>query len=339
MTSHPYRPSSGFRFPGGKTFAFSVFDDTDVATERSVRPLYELLASLGMRTTKSVWPIRYDGPSHYAGSHTLEDLGYAEFVRELAGSGFEIAFHGATMASATRDEVLRALEAFRGALGCYPRSYSAHSVNRENLYWGADRFGSRVLRRMYAALSAEAVQWFQGHVEGSPYFWGDLSLQHLAYVRGFTFDTLNLWRLTRHVCYEDPRTPWVRRWFVSADADNVEEFVRLLDEANQDRLEREGGLCFISTHFGKGFVIGGRVEGRVQQALTRMAQRDGWFAPVSEILDYLDACGLVRRISVVDRHKLELLWFLHSLRRRLKRRTYFKAELQYLESAVAERRS
>jgi hypothetical protein len=179
-------------------------------------------------------------------------------------------------------------------------------------------------------LSGESARWFQGHVENSPYFWGDLSLQHLAYVRAFTFDTLNLWRLTQHVCYEDQRTPWVRRWFITADADNVEEFVRVLDDGNQEGLEREGGLCLLSTHFGKGFVIDGRVEGRVHRLLTRMAQRDGWFAPVAEILDYLGACGLARRISALDRHKLEWLWLLHSLRRRLKRRPYFKAELQYL---------
>jgi len=333
MTPLAYRPSADFRFPGGKRFAFSVFDDTDVATEPSVRPLYDLFASLGMRTTKTVWPLRYGGPSDYAGSHTLEDPGYAAFVRELAGRGFEIAFHGATMESSPREDTERALELFHATLGFHPRSYASHSNNRENLYWGPARLRSRVLRRLYPALTGEAAHWFQGHVEGSPYFWGDLGLQHLAHVRGFTFDTLNLWRLTPHVCYEDPLTPWVRDWFISADADNVEEFVRVLDEASQDRLEREGGLCLLSTHLGKGFVIDGRVEGRVQRLLAGMARRDGWFAPVSEILDYLRACGLVRRISAVDRHKLEWVWFLHALRRRLKRRTYFKAELQYLGNA------
>jgi hypothetical protein len=54
---------------------------------------------------------------------------------------------------------------------------------------------------------------------------------------------------------------------------------------------------------------------------------------VAEILDYLRACGLVRRISAGDKRTLEWEWFLHALRRRFKRRTYYKAELQYLGSA------
>ena len=325
-----HRPSADFRFPGGKRFAFSIFDDTDVATEPSVRPLYALLTSLGLRTTNTVWPLGFAGKSDYAGSHTLQDKGYAAFVKQLAGDGVEIAFHGATMESSTRDDVRRALDVFHEQLGFYPRSYAGHAMNRDNLYWGPARFGSRILRRLYPALAGEAGEWFQGHVEGSPYFWGDLSARYLTFVRGFTFDTLNLWRLTPHVCYEDPRTPWVKHWFITADADNVEEFTQVLDEASQDRLEQEGGIGLLSTHFGKGFVIDGRVEGRVERLLTRMARRDGWFAPVTEILDYLRSCGLVRPIADADRRRLEWRWFLHALRRRFKRRTYHKAELQYL---------
>lgn len=325
-----YRPSRDFRFPGGKAFAFSVFDDTDVATVDSVRPVYDLLASLGLRTTKTVWPVCHEGASIFAGSHTLEDEEYAAFIRSLADRGFEIAFHGATMQSSPRERTLRALEFFRATLGFYPRSHAAHSTNRENLYWGAARFRSGALRRLYAVLSGEAAETYQGHVDGSPYFWGDLSLQHLRYVRGFTFDTLNLWRLTPLVCYEDPDTPWVRKWFLTADAENVEEFVRVLSDGNQERLESEGGICLLSTHFGKGFVRGGRVEDRTRRILSGMARRDGWFAPVSEILDHLDACGLVRRITAVERHSLERRWFLHTLRRRMQRRKYYKAELEYL---------
>ncbi len=325
-----YRPSPNFRFPGGKTFAFSVFDDTDVATERSVRPLYDLLLSLGIRTTKTVWSLAHEGPSDYAGSHTLENRGYASFIRDLAGQGVEIAFHGATMESSVREETIRGLDLFYATLGHYPRSYASHARNRDNLYWGPARFSSPLLRRAYPVLAGESRNWFQGHIEGSPYFWGDLSLKHLHYVRGFTFDTSNLWSLTPHVCYEDERTSWVRSWFVSADADNVEEFVRLLDERNQDRLEREGGVLIVSTHLGKGFVSDGKVEPRVRRLLTQIAGRPGWFAPVAEILDCLRTCGLVRRIPAGERRRLEWLWYLHALRRRGRRRPYFKAELSYL---------
>jgi hypothetical protein len=337
MTPRSYRPSPGFRFPGGKAFAFSIFDDTDVATLKSVKPLYDLLAALGMRTTKTVWPLRYEGPSPFTGSQTLEDDDYAEYMRSLAARGFEIAFHGARMESSERAETVRALEFFRDTLGSFPRSYAGHSMNRENLYWGAARFRSGALRRLYDALSGEPADWFQGHVDESPWFWGDVCQRHLSYVRGFTFDAVDLWSVTPHVCYEDPRTPWVRNWFVSADADNIEEFVRILDEPNQDRLERQGGLCLLSTHLGKGFVVEGQVEDRVRQVLTQLARRDGWFAPVSEILDYLRTSGLVDRISIAHQRRLERRWWLNALRRRLRRRSYHQAELPYLsESSSTE---
>ena len=45
-------------WPGGKSFAFTVFDDTDRATVENVGPVYRFLAELGFLTTKSVWPIR-----------------------------------------------------------------------------------------------------------------------------------------------------------------------------------------------------------------------------------------------------------------------------------------
>lgn len=330
VSPRSYRPSAGFRFPGDKKFAFSIFDDTDVATLQSVRPIYDLLARLGLYSTKSVWPLRHQGDSAFAGSHTLEHREYAAYVRDLAKRGFEIALHGATMESSGRDDTSRALELFKSTLGFYPRGYAGHATNRENLYWGAARFDLPVVRRMYSLLSSEPAQWFQGHEEGSEWFWGDLSLRHLDYVRSFTFDTIDLWSLTPHVCYEDPQRPWVRRWFITADADNVEEFVRLMDEKNQDRLERDGGLCLLSTHLGKGFVADDRVEPRVQRLLERMAQRNGWFAPVSEILDYLSRSGFVRPLPADARRKLELRWLVHAIRRRIRRKRYQKAELQYL---------
>jgi hypothetical protein len=44
---------AGAEFPGGKCFAFTIFDDTDVATVENIRPIYLLLEDLGMRTTKT----------------------------------------------------------------------------------------------------------------------------------------------------------------------------------------------------------------------------------------------------------------------------------------------
>ena len=42
-------------FPEGKRFAFSIVDDTDMATLERVKPIYEVLERYGLRTTKTVW--------------------------------------------------------------------------------------------------------------------------------------------------------------------------------------------------------------------------------------------------------------------------------------------
>src|SRR5579862_1592846 len=154
ITSERLKPMSNrppASFPDGKQFAFSIFDDTDVATLEYIRPIYELLDRLGFRTTKSVWPLPYQGSSEYEGSATLEDCEYAAYIRDLQERGFEIAFHGARMESTERSEIRKALEVYQQNLGRYPTAYAAHGHNSDNLYWGVDRFRFRFWRWLYAA--------------------------------------------------------------------------------------------------------------------------------------------------------------------------------------------
>ena len=63
----------------GKEFAFTLFDDTDLQTLDNARDVYAFLADIGLRTTKSVWPIR--GPkSPGVGGSTCEDEPYLQWV-------------------------------------------------------------------------------------------------------------------------------------------------------------------------------------------------------------------------------------------------------------------
>src|SRR5687768_18315262 len=102
------------RFPGGRRFAFTVIDDTDVATVENIRPVYRLLERLGMRTTKTVWPLSCpEGSRDFGDSETLDDPEYSEFVVDLARRGFEIASHGAKMESSTRERTLRGFDRMR----------------------------------------------------------------------------------------------------------------------------------------------------------------------------------------------------------------------------------
>lgn len=330
------RPSVSF--PGGKQFAFTIFDDTDVATLEYIRPIYELLEQLGFRTTKSVWPLPYHGESDYQGSGTLADPEYASFVYGIQQRGFEIAFHGARMETSERADIVAAFEKYKQILGRHPQAYAAHGYNRDNLYWGADRFRFRLWRWLYAALGGRKERAGEGHRADSPFYWGDLAEQHLRYVRSFTYDDLNVWNITPAVPYRTAGTPGVRAFFPSSFADNVEEFIELLAPARQAQLESERGLAIVGTHFGKGFLRDGRVHPGVVEVLTRLSRRPGWFQPVSTLLDHLvEEQGGVALLSGYPLFRLEALWFWHQFRGRLNRRKYEKTQSSYLQRAGASR--
>ncbi|MBL8984822.1 MAG: hypothetical protein JNJ80_01025 [Gemmatimonadetes bacterium] len=276
------------RFPGGARFAFTIMDDTDVATIENVGPVYRLLHQLGFRTTKTVWPVGCpEGSRNFSSSQTLDEPAYVEFVQGLAAQGFEIAFHGATMESSERARTIAALERFRSLFGGPPRVYASHSYNRENLYWGVERLDVPILRALYARTNGQPPDWYQGTRPGSPWWWGDVAQETLTYVRNLSFDAINLTPINPSMPYRDPRRPLAPWWFSASDAEDVGEFNRLIDEAAQDRLEREGGVSIVATHLGKGFARDGRVDPTTERLLTRLAAKGGWFVPVGELLDWL----------------------------------------------------
>jgi hypothetical protein len=279
-----------FVFPGGRRFAFTVMDDTDVATVQNVSPVYALLERLGLRATKTVWTMACPEGSHdFASSQTLEDPEYRAFVRGLSQRGFEVAFHGATMESSLRERTVAGLERFRSVLGAYPRVHANHALNRDNLYWGPDRIDEPVLKRLLGRRRDTAPRYYQGHLPDSPFWWGDLCARHIQYVRNLTFNDINVARVNPSMPYRDPLRPLVPWWFSASDAEDAEAFCRLISPAHQERLEREGGVCIVATHFGKGFAREGRVADEVRERLEMLAGRSGWFPAVGELLDWLRA--------------------------------------------------
>jgi hypothetical protein len=323
-------------YPGGKRFAFTVFDDTDVATLDTIRPVYELLYELGFLTTKTCWPLGYDGPSSYAGSSSLEDDTYRDYLVLLQSRGFEIAFHGATMETALRADTERALQLFRSVFGRGPASYAAHSRNRDNLYWGRHRFHFALWRKLYELLAGRRDPEYAGHVPGSDVYWLDLAPE-LRYVRNFTFDGIDLDRVTPYAPYRLASTPQVHAWFPSCDADNVEEFLALLSPDNQEALEKSGGLCIVSTHFGKGFIRNGRVRDDVARALESLSKRSGWFVPLTPLLDHLVERRGMQTLTGQQLFRLEALWFVHMLLRRRRQRGYEATETPFLIAAQEAR--
>ena len=307
-------------FPGNTRFAFTVIDDTDVATVANVAPVYRMLEALGMRTTKTVWPLDCPGErGDYDGSQTLEDDDYVDFIVDLRRRGFEVTWHGATMSSSQRSRTLRALERYRDVLGDYPRIHVNHSENRENLYWGADRIDAPILRRIMRELGLRRAG-SEGNDPGSAYWWGDLCREHITYARNLTFDDINLLNANPTLPYRDPARSLVPWWFSASDADNVLEFNWLLRPENQARLEREGGVCIVATHFGKGFARKGRVHATTYALLSQLAQRQGWFVPVGTLLDWLREKAVVGELGQREWRRMQWRWFRDLVMRRVRGR-------------------
>ncbi len=302
-----------FEWPDGKDFAFTVFDDTDRATLENVGPVYELLGSLGFRTTKSVWPVTGAGTPVIGGT-TCDDPAYRAWTLELQARGFEIGYHGATNVTARRELIAIAIERFRDIYGHYPMSMANHSGCADGIYWGPDRV-SGVHRLAYNLMTRNSrSRLFRGHVEGDPLFWGDICREKVRYVRNFTFTGINTLAACPEMPYHDPDRPYVNRWFASSEGQRVDSFNRCLSEANQDLLEAEGGACIVYTHFATGFVVDGTLNERFAQLAERLSRKNGWFVPVTTLLDFLAAQQADPVITAGRRRSLERRWLLSKAR-------------------------
>lgn len=296
-------------WPLGRKFAFTVFDDTDWSTVKNTAPVYSLLADLGLRTTKSVWPLAGDRAPKIGGS-TCDDPEYLAWVKTVADRGFEIAWHMATYHTSARTETLRGLDRFRDTLGAWPRSMANHADCRENIYWGDARL-SGLNRAMYNLLTrGRNRRRFTGHVEGDPLFWGDICRERISYVRNFVFSGVNTLTACPGMPYRDPDRPYVNAWFASSAGGDVSIFNRTVSEAAQERLEAEGGACVMYTHFARGFVTDGGLDPRFVELMTRLAGRPGWFVPVSTLLDFLVEHRGVHALTDRERARLERRWLI-----------------------------
>lgn len=288
-----YRRIAASGYPDARRFALTILDDTDDATVENVQPIYELLYEIGMRATKTAWPLDApEGSRIFFAAETLQDEHYLDFVRGLVAQGFEIAFHGATMEPSVRERTQRGLEFLDRSLGAPLRIHCNHGQNLENVYWGAARYRSSFLGlplRIVERLAGRPR--YSGHIPGSPYFWGDICRERFTFVRNFAFATLNTLTIPPHRPYRLRSTPWVNYWFNSSDAPDASYFKRLVTPSALDRLCRAGGACILSTHLGKGFVRGGRVDPQVEDTLRYAATLPGWFPTVSELLEHLLETG------------------------------------------------
>ena len=241
-----------FRWPDGKDFAFTVFDDTDLGTTENLKPVYDLLDECGIHTTKSVWPVK--GPKEpRIGGSTCEDPDYLEWLYDLKNQGFEIGYHNNTYHSSLRAETEKGLDKFRELFGEYPRSMANHADCEEGIYWGNFRLSGMNEFIYNLLLRFRNNGHFRGHIKDDKYFWGDLCRDKIKYVRNFVYGDINTLKACPEMPYHDPDRPYVNQWYASSEGRTVKEYNRCISEQNVDRLQAEGGACIMYTHFARGF--------------------------------------------------------------------------------------
>ena len=305
--SHP------IRWPEGKRFAFSIFDDPDGQTLAHGREVYAFLQDLGFRTTKGVWPIWGDDRRTDNGG-SCDDVDYRDWCLALQAEGFEMGYHNATQYTSDRATTIRGLDRFAEIFGHDPVTMSNHYNSAESIYFAGYRV-TGIHRVLYELLTLGRNRRSSfGHVEGHPYFWGDLCRSRVRYVRNFVYADVNTLKACPYMPYHDPERPLVNQWYASSEGSNVDLLVHTLAEANQDRLAAEGGACIMYTHFGHGYVDhDGRLDRRFRALMTRLSGLGGWFVPVGTLLDHIRAQRGERRLTPRQRASLERRWLLEKV--------------------------
>ena len=297
-------------WPDGKSFAFTVFDDPDGQTLDNGRPVYDLLSDCGLRTTKGLWTAE----RRESKSGTCASAPYREWCRELQSRGFEMGWHGAAPYTSTREQTLEGLERFAEYFGRAPACMSQHCYCGENVYWGDQRVGG-----VYRVAYNLATRWhghnqFFGSRPGHAAYWSDICSQRLRYVRNFVYSEIDTLAVCPWMPYHDPLRPDVQAWFASAEGAVVRSYNERISEANQDRLEERGGACIMYTHFGRGFVRDGALDARFRELTLRLSKKNGWFVPVSTLLDHLARSRGTTVLSAAQRRTLERRWLFHKIR-------------------------
>ncbi len=113
-------------WPDGKSFAFTIIDDTDKSTLENAPLVYNYLYSKGILTTKSVWVRDGKKSEEYEGvmGTTLVDKEYTNWVKSLQGKGFEICLHSMTWSASTRNQIVDGFNFFESLFGksiMYPK--------------------------------------------------------------------------------------------------------------------------------------------------------------------------------------------------------------------------
>lgn len=286
-------------WPDNKKFAFTIVDDTDFSTLENIKPIYDYLHELNLKTTKTVWVLNQED-NVYKSSDTLQRNDYFDYILKLQNLGFEIALHGARGCSSNREQILKALDIYKNKLGEYPKIHINHAQNKDNLYWGFNRlFNIQKWIHKFGIKKYSLKGVGYGAELNNQYFWGDFVHKNIKYVRGNTFNEINVFNKDPYTPYFEKRFKYVNAWFSSSNGADVNEFIKLLNPTNLKNLEEQNGLCIVYTHFGTdGFLDeNNELNSEVKSVLKMLSEKNGWFAPASVILDYIEQKRGITKIN------------------------------------------
>jgi len=311
---------SKLEYSAGAEFAFTILDDTDDTTVENGKPIYDFLRDIGMRTTKTVWAFdtvpENRGP--YFAGETLSSPAYLEWVRGLVESGFEMAFHNATMGSSLRADTVRALDYIESELNLTIRLHCNHGQNRENLYWGIDRYQSLFLKSILSLYSRfRSYPDFEGNKPNSPYFWSDIADERISYIRAFTYKQLNGMQTVPGRPFLDLAKQNKTMFFNTADAPDVIAFNKLVNRKTIDRLRKDRGWAIVSTHLGKGFYRNNKIDSEFKKTMKYLTKLPCWFVPVSELLDFIKIEKGSQQIAYMERVVMEYSHILDRVKGRI----------------------
>ena len=301
-------------WPNGHEFAFSVVDDTDWATLPRVKPVYDLLLELGIRTTKTVWMFRGEACGLNGGA-SCEEQEYVQWLLSLQRQGFEIALHNAAPCTSPSEITKLAFARFRQLFSGDELLFCNHTGCQEAIYWGQHRLSGWRQLLYNLATQGKNRDISRGHVDGDPLFWGKLCQERVRYVRNFVFDELDGLAVCPEQPYHDPAKPYVNFWFTSADGSFIKSFLANFTLPKIKRLQEAGGLCIAYVHFARGFVKNGNVHPEFRKRMEYLASLNGWFVPASKVLDHLRQGGGTRERTLPSKRlrELERKWLLKKL--------------------------
>lgn len=295
------------RFPNNKTFVFTIIDDTDDSFLENTKPIYDFLFENGLLITKTIWV--YPPRDRESKGHSLQHHGYRDFLLDIKSKGYEIALHNIGSGTYSREEILEGLKEYKNIFGDYPKIQTNHSYNIDSIYGGYKRF-SFLFSFLIKLLHPVYSQKYEGEIPKSPHYWGDFHKKLIKYNRNYETDQLNTIKSNPYMPYLDKnKAQYSNYWFSSTFAPNQWMFNKIVTPESIDKLEHEGGVCILNTHLGYYMKNGKIDQGFIDKIKYISKKNNGWFMPVSTVLDYLME-NKTRNIVIpkIKKFKLELLY-------------------------------